>query len=183
MNKALFLSTGDIIGFLHADDIFANNSVLTDVCDVFKNNQATHAVYGDLFYVKNHNINHIVRSWRSCSFNEVLLKRGWMPPHPTLYLRKEWVFKVNGFNLDYKISSDYDFILKLFKYSNFTSLHIPKVLVKMRVGGASNKSLKNILKKSFEDFHILRNNGYDIKSSIIALLLKNLTKLNQFYNK
>ena len=181
MNKAILLASGDVIGFLHADDMFANSSVLKDICEVFENNETIHAVYGDLNYVKNDNVNNIVRSWKSCSFNESLLKKGWMPPHPTLYLKKDWIKKVKGFSSNYKISSDYDFILKLFNYSNFSSYYIPKVLVKMRVGGVSNKSFKNILKKSSEDLRILRNNGFSIMGSIITLCLKNISKLKQYF--
>ena len=93
----------------------------------------------------------VVRHWQSCSFNQSLLAKGWSPPHPTLYLKKSVYEKHGQFSLNYKISSDYDFMTRLFKDKQLSFWYLPKVITKMRIGGASNKNLKNILIKSYED--------------------------------
>ena len=180
MNKGLTLAKGNVIGFLHADDEFANELVLTDIYESFERNGDLSAIYGDLNYIYNNESSSIFRVWKSCSFTQDLLKKGWMPPHPTLYVRRECFKELKGFNTNYKISSDYDFILSLFSNENYMTHYIPKVLVNMSVGGASNKSFKNIIQKSLEDFNILRCNGSSMISSLITLFFKNVSKLHQF---
>jgi glycosyltransferase len=180
MNKGLNMAKGDVIGFLHADDEFANELVLSDICENFKRNFKISATYGDLNYISNNACKSVLRFWKSCSFTKDLLKKGWMPPHPTLYIRRECFKKLKGFNTNYKISSDYDIILRFFSNKDYITQYIPKVLINMSVGGASNKSLQNIIQKSSEDFHILRSNGSSIISAFFTLLLKNFSKLHQF---
>ena len=180
MNKGLTLAKGNVIGFLHADDEFANELVLTDIYERFERNFKLSAIYGDLNYISNNDSSAVFRVWKSCSFTKDLLREGWMPPHPTLYVKRECFKELEGFNTNYKISSDYDFILRLFSNKNYMTHYIPKVLINMSVGGASNKSFKNIIKKSLEDFNILRCNGSSIISSFITLFLKNVSKLHQF---
>ena len=180
MNKGLRLAKGNVVGFLHADDVFANELVLTDIYESFEKNGELSAIYGDLNYICNNESTSVFRVWKSCSFTKDLLKKGWMPPHPTLYVSRECFKELKGFNTNYKISSDYDFILRLFSNQNYMTHYIPKVLVNMSVGGVSNKSFKNIIKKSLEDFIILRCNGSSIISSLTALTFKNVSKLYQF---
>ena len=175
------LATGEVIGFLNSDDIFACESILEFVSNVFDNNRNISAVYGDLKYVKKFNSEIAVRYWRSRSFEKNLLRTGWMPPHPTFYVKKRWYVKIGYFDLNYKISADYNSILQLFGYSDFNPVYLPKVLVKMKLGGVSNRSLKSIILKSYEDWKVLRSNGMKISSTIIALFLKNLQKINQFF--
>lgn len=181
MNKGIKLATGDVIGFLHSDDEFACKSILSSVAGVFEINRNISAVYGDLKYVKRGDSEITVRHWRSRSFHSSLLSRGWMPPHPTLYVKKRCFVEIGYFDLEYKISSDYDFILKLFSNSKFTSRYVSCTFIKMRLGGVSNNSLGNVLRKSYEDWCVLRNNGFNMFHSIFALFFKNLTKINQFF--
>ena len=101
-----------------------------------------------------------------------------MPPHPTLFLRKDVYLKFGLFNINYKIAADYDLILRVFSQPGFHALYIPEVLIKMRMGGASTGKIKNILRKSSEDYVILRKNKV---GNIFTLLCKNFSKLNQFY--
>jgi glycosyltransferase involved in cell wall biosynthesis len=177
LNKGIARATGEVIGFLHADDIYADELVLQRIADAFAD-PAVSAVYGDLQYVRKQDTDSVVRHWRSGVYSRSKLGWGWMPPHPALYVRREWYDRIGGFDTRYRIAADYDSILKLFSQPDFKAAYIPEVLVKMRVGGASNRSLKNILQKSREDYSALKLSGV---GGAGALLWKNLGKLGQFF--
>lgn len=179
LNHGIRHSTGDVIGFLHADDEYASNDVLSTIAREFED-EAVHAVYGDLVYVSRRNSNQIIRRWKSKPFKGCYLKRGWMPPHPTLYLRREWYIQTNGFDTSYKISSDYLSVLTFFSQLKVKSVYLPRILVKMRVGGASNKSIKAMINKSKEDWRILRSFRFGVFDSVYVLVCKNLSKVGQF---
>ena len=177
LNKGIALATGDIVGFLHADDVYASTDVLAHVVRAFED-PAVHAVYGDLQYVSKDNLNNVIRHWRAGEFKPALLKRGWMPPHPSLYVRRECYDRIGGFDIKYVIAADYYSILQLFTQPEFNAVYIPEVFVKMRVGGASNRSLKNIIQKSLEDYDALRRTGV---GGLGTLMFKNASKLGQFF--
>lgn len=181
LNKGLSYATGDIVGFLHADDVFAHSNVVYSIAKAFSSNSAAIAAYGDLQYVRQDNLNIVVRNWRSEQFTPRLLRYGWMPPHPTMYVRRDWYKKIRGFDTNYKISADYLSILKLFQDSQFKSVYVPGVFVKMRMGGASNRSIWALVQKSREDWRALRQSNFSMVDSVVALSLKNLTKLLQFF--
>ena len=174
LNKGISLAKGQIIGFLHSDDILSNNNILTQINNSFNENKID-GVYGDLQYISNKA--NTIRKWKSCEFTYDLLKKGWMPPHPTLFLSKDVYEKCGKFDLNYKISSDYDIILRVFKNRNFKFRYIPIVITKMTIGGESNKTLKNILNKSIEDYNIISKHNI---GGIYTLFLKNISKLKQF---
>ncbi|MBC2839273.1 glycosyltransferase family 2 protein [Robiginitalea sp. SC105] len=178
LNKALFMSQGEVIGFIHSDDFLAGPSVIGKIIELFKTDEVD-GVYGDLQYVRKSDANHIIRHWKSRSFNVQLLKRGWMPPHPALFLRKSVYETHGGFNLSYKIAADYDFILRVMQDPQYRFAYIPEVITKMRVGGVSNRSIRNIIRKSLEDLRALKANG--IPRPLYALFLKNFSKLSQFF--
>ena len=172
LNKGIKNATGDIIGLLHSDDIYYDNKVIEKVVNNFNKN--IDGVYGDLVYIKE---NKVIRYWKSGEFNIEKLKKGWMPPHPTLFLKKSIYDQYGLFDLDFKIAGDYDFILRVLK-NNINLKYIPKVLYKMRVGGASNKSIKNIIQKSKEDLRALNKNQI---GSFDVLFKKNISKIGQFF--
>jgi glycosyltransferase len=176
LNKGIKKATGDVIGFVHSDDFLADNSIIEAIVDVFKTKNVD-GVYGNLHYVALENTDKIIRNWISKPFNTKMLKQGWMPAHPTLYLKKS-LYDNNGmFDLTYKIAADYDFILRIFKQSQLKFYFLPKTIVKMRVGGASNRSLKNIMQKTKEDYRAIKTN--DI-GSWVTIFIKNVSKLKQF---
>lgn len=179
LNKGIRISSGSIIGFMHADDVFASHDVLSRVAEIFLADPHVDAVFGDLQYVKRDNVGKVVRTWVSSPCTPAGIRLGWMPPHPTLYVRREWYEKIGGFDEQYLISADYLSVLHLFSNSKFKSVHIPRTLVKMRVGGISNRSFRNIIKKSAEDWRALKSVGFNSFSGLIALISKNLRKLNQ----
>lgn len=175
MNKGVDLATGDIIAFLHSDDIYSSSNIVEIVAKEFERGNLD-GVYGDLVYTPKSNTQKVLRYWKSKDFDLSLLKKGWMPAHPTLFLKRNIYEKYGKFDLDFKIAADYDFMLRILS-DGIKIKYLPKVLYKMRIGGESNKSLKNILLKSKEDLKALKKNKI---GGIITLLMKNLSKIVQF---
>jgi glycosyltransferase involved in cell wall biosynthesis len=179
LNKGIARATGSIIGFVHSDDFLAATDVISSIVDTFGTEHAD-GVYGDLHYVAFDNTDKIIRNWVSKPYKKKLLKKGWMPAHPSLFLKKEIYDTYGLFNMSYKIAADYDFILRVFQQKHLKFSYLEKTLIKMRVGGASNKSLKNIVQKTKEDFKALKDNNI---GGFGTVLLKNITKIKQFIPK
>ena len=177
LNKGIKCATGDVIGFLHADDVFENNDILSKLAKAFLNSELD-AVYGDLVYVSKSNPAKILRYWNSGRYSREMLKRGWMPPHTTFYCRRSVYIEMGMFDVSFDIAADYDCMLRFLTSKKFSCGNIPEVLVRMRVGGKSNQSLSNILKKSVEDYRAITRNNVGGISTLIA---KNLRKIPQFY--
>lgn len=177
LNKGFRLAAGDVVGIVHADDILADETVLERVAAAFANPDVD-AVYGDLDYVAKDDPTRIIRHWRAGHFARAKLRTGWMPPHPTLFLRRTAIEDHGLFDTSFRIAADYDLILRYFGAAGVGSAYIPDVLVKMRVGGESNRSLSAILNKSREDYRALRKNGM---GGIATLAAKNLSKIPQFF--
>jgi len=178
VNKGIKLASGDIIGILHSDDFYENEEVLSDVIKVFKSTDAD-LVYGDLVYVSKKN-NLIIRYWKAGIYIDKNIKKGWMPPHPTVFVKKKIFEKVGNYNTDYRISSDYDFLIRAVTNKEIKKQYINQTLMKMRIGGTSNKSILNLLKKTFEDYKIIKINKI---GGFLTLLNKNYSKIRQFYQK
>ncbi|WP_209316452.1 glycosyltransferase family 2 protein [Halomonas salinarum] len=176
LNKGIDQASGEVLGFLHSDDLYAHDEVLAKVAACF-DDPAVGAVYGDLQYVDALDTDRVIRHWVSGAFSQNKLKRGWMPPHPTFFMRRELYRELGGFDLRYRIAGDYDALLRYLASEKVMAAYLPEVLVKMRVGGASNGSLIQIVHKSKEDFTVMRNNGVN---PLVALPFKNLSKLPQF---
>lgn len=177
LNKGIRAATGDIIGMMHSDDFFANNNVLSNVARTFDVEKAD-AVFGDLDYVSALNSSKVIRHWKSCSFSRAKLRWGWMPPHPTLYVRRQVIERYGEYNTSYRISADYEAVLRWFGLAGIKSVYLPETLVKMRVGGESNRSLERVIRKSFEDLRALRSAQI---GGIETLVWKNISKLPQFW--
>ena len=179
LNKGIRHATGDIVGFLHADDLFASESILSNIADMFCD-ASVDAVYGDLEYISQSEQNKVIRYWHAGEFSAGKLAQGWMPPHPTFYVRRAHYTKLGAFDTSYRIAADYDCMLRLLSNPSFRCAYIPQVLVRMRVGGESNRSLKNITRKSLEDHRALKKNKI---GGWHTLLLKNIRKLPQFFSR
>jgi glycosyltransferase involved in cell wall biosynthesis len=178
LNKGLTLATGDIIGFLHSDDFFENETVIERIATQFQLNNCD-GVYGDLRYVNVEDTAKIVRYWKSNPFHSSLLKKGWMPAHPALFLKKEVYQKHGNFDTSFKIAADYDFMLRILKDEILKFHYLPEVITNMRVGGASN-TLGNIKQKMKEDLTALKKNGV---GGVSTLARKNISKITQFFLK
>lgn len=175
LNKGLARATGDIIGFLHSDDVYAHDRVLARVVAAF-DDPAVEAAYGDLDYVTQ-DATRVLRRWRAGHYSHGRLARGWMPPHPAFFARRSVYERLGTFDTSFRIAADYDWLLRVLGSGDVQPAYIPEVLVKMRWGGASNRSLERLLRKSREDLLALRRHGI---GGVGTLLLKNLSKLQQF---
>lgn len=177
LNEGISLSTGDVLGVLHADDEFVDPFVLRDVLVLF-DDPAVEFVYGDLAYVSRSAPTRILRSWRSGAYTPRKLRHGWMPPHPAVFIRRSLLARAGAYDVRYRIAADYDAIIRWLHATNPTAVrYIPRVLVRMRTGGASNRSLSQIIKKSREDYSIIRS--HDL-GGVGTLLAKNVRKVGQF---
>lgn len=180
MNKGIALATSDIIGILNADDVYADENVLKVVLETFRDNDVD-SCYGDLIYVDENNISKIRRLWRAGEYSPKRFYRGWMPPHPTLFVRKRIYEKFGVFNIGFGSAADYELMVRFFLKHNVSSVYIPEVLVKMRTGGKSNSSVIQRIKANRNDKRAWQANG--ITPLPWTFILKPLSKINQFIFK
>lgn len=183
INKGIQMATGDIIGLLNSDDELASPHSIAHVAEYIKTTKAD-LLYGDLVYCRFDDINntppHTIRYWKSNTFKEHDLAYGWMPPHPTVYCRRQVFERIGLYKTDFRISADYEFILRVFSDSTIKKVYLPEVIVRMRTGGISNRSLRMLLLKSKEDIRALRLNRH---KPWLTIICKNLRKVHQFFNK
>lgn len=177
LNKGISMAQGEYIGFMHSDDIYAAPNSLELVSKKLEGDPD--AIYADLQYVNKADTNIIVRHWKSGEFDFNKLKWGWMPPHPTFVMKRTLYERFGCFDLSYKIAADYDSIVRYLYVNKVKPLYLSDVIVKMRVGGASNRSMANIIQKSKEDLSVMRAAKIPITSGIIG---KNLSKIPQFFS-
>lgn len=149
MNKGIKLSTGDVIGFLNADDIFANNSIIQKIADTFTND--TDAIYSDLAYV-NHELNKQQRLWIPGEYHHELWHLAWSPPHPTFYAKKDLYDRYGNFDLSHQVSADYELLFRFIYKEKINVKYLAETTVLMRTGGVSNSSWKNIIQGNREIF-------------------------------
>ncbi|MEI6507524.1 MAG: glycosyltransferase family 2 protein [Bacteroidota bacterium] len=177
MNKGIALATGDIIGFLNADDFYANHDIIEKVITAFQNGN-TDAIYGDLDYVSRSNKEQIIRKWVSGNYHDHKFYDGWMPPHPTFFVKSGIFKKFGGYNTLMRSSADYELMLRLIVNHHISLHYINEVLVKMRVGGQSNRSFKNRVKANMEDRKAWKING--LVPKFYTLWLKPIQKIFQY---
>lgn len=180
MNKGISMATGDVVGILNSDDYYTDGSVISKVMSVFKGKNSD-SVYGDLQYVDKDNTDRVIRNWISGEFKPAKLTKGWMPPHPTFFVKKEVYEKSGKFDLDFKIGADVEFILRTLGKDRISTNYIPEVLVKMRTGGESNRSLKNRMRLLKEYHMAYKLNKLEYKFYTIPYRL--LSKIPQFFKK
>jgi len=177
VNKGIKIATGDVIGVLNSDDVLADKNIIYQVVRAFKQNANTDGVYGDLNYVHPTKM-HIVRAWKSKQANFKDIEKGWMPAHPTLYLKKMLFEKFGNYALDLGTAADYDLILRFFHQYRIKTSYLPILMVNMRMGGVSNKSMKSLLLALRNDYKALKRNK--IPNALIVLFIKKFAKLSQF---
>jgi glycosyltransferase involved in cell wall biosynthesis len=179
MNKGIKLATGDIIGILNSDDLYNDANVLSDVCREFEEDDKLSILYGDLVYVNADDTTKVVRNWKSKKYYENFFEHGNVPPHPALFVRHHIYSSCGLFNLQYRLASDYDFMLRIFKEYGETSKYLPRLMVRMRLGGATNKSFKNIMKGNREIIQSWRRNEFRVPIMLMPMRL--LKRLIQFF--
>lgn len=178
INKGLKVATGEVVGLLNSDDTLADENVVARIAEVFINNPEIDGTYGDLDYIDSET-GKILRRWRSKQIGWTDLKRGWMPAHPTLYLRRSILQKYGDYSLNFGTAGDYEFILRyLFTYK-VVCRYLPFLMVKMRQGGLSNQSIGSRISALQNDYKALIVNK--IPFSLYVLLRKKLLKLGQYF--
>jgi glycosyltransferase involved in cell wall biosynthesis len=178
LNKGIRLASGDVIGLLHGDDLYAHDKVLETVIGVFEK-QNVDSCYGDLLYVHKNDIDRVIRHWKASEYYPGRFKYGWMPPHPTFFVKREIYERYGYFNMGFRIAADYELMLRFLEKHNISTHYIPEVLIKMRLGGASNRSLKNMWIKSSEDYRAWKVNN--LNGGLSTIFLKNISKIPQFF--
>ena len=180
MNKGATLSTGEVIGFLNADDVYASEKVISKVAECFRDPSVA-ACYGDLEYVAKDDIRKTVRRWKSGEFKKGSFAKGWLPAHPAFIERCEDFRRVGGFNTSLKLAADNDLMMRLLESDGIKTAYIPEVLVKMRTGGATNKSLSNIFRGNLEILQALRANKVPLNVMSYAFN-KVMTRAIQYFH-
>ena len=181
MNKGIKMASGDVIGILNSDDLYEDDTVIQDVMDCFGKDADLDILYGDVDYVKSDDVSKVVRRWRSSHYYDKFFEHGHVPPHPALFVRTR-VYKQAGlFDTSYKLAADYEFMFRTFKKYNFKSLYLNRLIVKMRLGGASNNSFKNILQANKEVIRSWKKNN--IKVPVMLVPVRIVKRLRQFIKK
>ncbi len=177
MNKGVRLATGDVIGILNADDVYASSEVLTEVAGALLRD-GTDAVYGDLVYTDQKDRDKVVRKWISGAYKKGSFRRGWMPPHPTFFIRSSFYSQYGSFRTDLGSAADYELMLRMIEKHGVSLSYVKRVLVKMRSGGVSNQSLANRWEANRNDLKAWKLNG--LKPGLFTLIIKPLRKVFQF---
>ncbi len=178
LNKGIYLASGEVIGILNADDMLASKHIVASVAKIFEENPEVDGVYGDLNYIKPGS-NQILRTWKSKQAAKREVARGWMPAHPTLYLKKKLFHAYGNYALDLGTAADYDLILRYFYVNGLRAIYLPMLMVDMRAGGVSNKNMQSLLGAIKNDYKALKRNG--IPNAFAVLVRKKLSKIIQYW--
>lgn len=181
LNKGIQLATGDVIGFLHSDDMYFDTTILSQVMKAFSSHPKAEGLYGDLIFVDRVDLNKIKRVWHSGNYVAGSFLNGWMPPHPTFFVRKAVYQKYGTFNTKLKHAADYELMLRFIHVHKIKLIYLSEILVRMRMGGASNFSLRNKWEAHLEDREAWRLNG--IKPNPLKLMMKPLSKVKQYFKR
>lgn len=180
MNKGIQLASGDIVGFLNSDDVFADTDVLSKIAQAMQD-PSVDACYGDLVYVAKEDTSKIVRYWKSRKYRHGLFGLGWVPAHPTFYARRELYQKFGDFDLDMRLAADFDILLRFFEVHRISSVYLPEVLVRMRLGGATNGSFGNVFRQNREIARAFRK--YGLEMGLKPFAFKLMSRVSQFIRK
>lgn len=179
INKGIALATGDIVGILNSDDIFASEHVIGNIVQCF-HKENTDSVYGDLVYVKPSNTNKVIRVWKGLPYKRFRFTLGWMPAHPTFYMKRSLIAKFGPYENHYYSAADYEFMARYLYKHRITATYLEHMVIKMRTGGASNGSLKKRLRANRRDYLAMKRNN--IPFPLIVSIIKPLSKIGQFKN-
>lgn len=179
MNKGVALSSGNIVGILNSDDFYASDTVISEMVACFE--EEIDAVYADLDYVDPVDASKIIRRWKSGPYKAGAFKKGWMPPHPTFFVKKSVYERFGDFTLKLKSAADYEFMLRVIEKHGIQLNYLPKTIVKMRTGGVSNASYKNRFRSNREDKMAWEING--LKPGPLTFVRKPLSKVIQYIKK
>jgi glycosyltransferase involved in cell wall biosynthesis len=179
MNKGLKMATGDIVGILNSDDFYYNDHIISTVADAFTDPEID-AVYGDLIFVDPENLNRVVRSYSSAKWNPERFAKGYMPAHPTFFVRSKYYEQYGWFETDYKIAADYEMLIRLLYVHKLRYKYLPVTMVKMRKGGVSSNGIKSNIILNKEIVRACRKHG--IKTSALKIYPKYFNKVFELFN-
>lgn len=180
MNKGIRMATGEVIGILNSDDIYTGPAILSGVAAIFAD-PAVKTAYGDLQYIHSQDTGKVIRTWKTGGFRKKNFYYGWMPPHPTFFVRKEIYTRVGLFDTSLRSAADYEMMLRILVRYNIPASYIPGVMVKMRVGGMSNASIWNRIRANKEDRLAWKLNN--LRPYFFTLYMKPLRKIPQYLIK
>lgn len=180
LNKGIKLSTGDVVGILHSDDLFFDHQVVSKVANVFTVSNCD-SLYADLIFVDRFNISNTKRVWRAGVYHQGAFRRGWMPPHPTFFAKNKLFQKLGYYRTDLRFSADYELMLRFIHKNNISTYYLNEFIVKMRLGGISNTDILSKLKAHKEDKIAWEVNN--MKSSTWWLWMKPISKITQFFKR
>lgn len=180
MNKGIQLASGDIIGILNADDLYSANDIISKIVNQFSRSNAD-ALYGDLKYVLKNDISKTIRFWKSGEYSEGKFLNGWMPPHPTFFVKRSLYYQLGLYRTDMPSAADYELMLRYIHVNKINLTYLPELVTIMREGGVSNNSLMNRWKANRDDLRAWQVNN--VKPNAFTLILKPLSKLIQFVFK
>jgi glycosyltransferase involved in cell wall biosynthesis len=178
MNKGVQLATGDIVGILNSDDFYADNTVISDVVKQFETTRCD-GLYGDLVYVNREQTDKVIRTWNAGPYIAGKFLKGWMPPHPTFFVKKSKYNELGHYNLALRSAADYELMLRFIHKHQIKLSYLPRIMTKMRSGGQSNISLKNRIKANMEDRMAWKIN--DLRPGLFTLTWKPLSKVIQYF--
>lgn len=170
MNKGLKRATGDVIGFLNADDFYAHNNVLKNVAETLEKEDAD-SCYGELLYVHKDNLEKVIRYWKSRPYKKGLLEKGWFPAHPTFFVKRKIYETYGYFNTNFQFSSDVELMVRFLGKHEISTVFIKNIFIKMRYGGKSNQSAINIARSVWECYKAMKVNSMNISILYIAKTL------------
>lgn len=174
MNKGIRMCTGDIVGFLNADDYYTSDDVIKKALMPFSD-KSIDAVYGDIHFIKNDNHSKCVRFYSSRMFRKFWLRFGFMPAHPSFYVKRKVYEEAGDYKTDYKIGSDYEMMVRLFYKYNIRAQYVNMDFVTMRTGGVSTRNIYSRLTLMEEDVRACRENG--IYTNLLMMFAKPLYKI------
>jgi glycosyltransferase involved in cell wall biosynthesis len=180
MNKGIQLASGDVVGFLNSDDVYYNQTILNQVHKVFKSDTSLEIVYGDLVYVRQQNLDSVVRLWRGRAFDTRYFGDGQVPPHPSFFVKRKALLETGGFDLQFSLAADYELMFRLLEVEKRPSAYLSSTLVKMRLGGATNRSFTNIKRGNQEIVAAWRKHKKSIP--LRFWLLRYVRKVEQFFS-
>lgn len=177
MNKGIKYCTGDIIGILNSDDLYCSNLVIGQIVKAF-DKSGKDIVYGNINYVDKENTNKVIRKWKSSNYITNSFKKGWHPPHPSFFVKKEVYEKYGNFDLNLKIAADFDLMYRFIEVKRAPSFFLDIFIVNMRLGGESNRSLQNIYKGNMDVIKSFKK--YNSKQHPLYIFYRLIPKLKQF---
>ena len=180
MNKGLALASGDVVAFLNSDDVYANANILSKVAACFSD-PSLDACYGDIVFVAATNTERLVRYWRPGEYIPGQMAKGWMPPHPTFFVRRRAYELIGGYDPSYRLAGDYEMAVRLLETHRLRVAYLPEIMVRMRMGGASNSSIANVIRGNQEVYGAAIKHG--LATSPLFILRKVLSRIPQFLSR